>query len=53
MKTYNDVKIGDVVYIWGNSDSSVKETTVTEKYDGGEHWNLRFGNNCVGYALKK
>ena len=52
MKTYNDVKIGDVVYICGNSDSSVKETTVTEKYDGGEHWNLKFGNNCVGYALK-
>ena len=52
MKTYNDVKIGDVVYIWGNSDSSVKETTVTEKYDGGDHWNLKFSNRCVGYALK-
>lgn len=29
-----------------------KKTTVTEKYDGGDHWNLRFGNKCVGYALK-
>ena len=26
MKTYNDVNIGDTVYIWGNSDSFVEET---------------------------
>lgn len=52
MKTYNDINIGDTVYIWGSYDSYVEETTVTEKYDGGDHWNLRFGNKCVGYALK-
>ena len=52
MKNYNDVNIGDTVYIWGNSNSSIEETTVIEKYDGGDHWDLRFGNNCVGYALK-
>lgn len=52
MKTYNDVNIGDTVYIFGNSCNSVEETTVTEKYDVGDHWELRFGNKCVGYALK-
>ena len=30
MKTYNDINIGDTVYIWGTSDSSVDETTITE-----------------------
>lgn len=38
MKTYNDVNIGDTVYIWGNSDSPVEETTITEKYDASKHW---------------
>ena len=52
MKTYNDVNIGDTVYIFGNSCNSVEETTVTEKYDGGDHWDLKFSNRCVGYALK-
>ena len=52
MKTYDDVKVGDTVYIWGYGRSSVEETTVTEKYDGGDHWDLRFSNKCVGYALK-
>ena len=52
MKTYNDVNIGDIVYIFGKSCNSVEETTVTEKYDGGDHWNLKFSNRCVGYALK-
>ena len=52
MKTYNDINIGDTVYIWGDSLSSVEEITVIEKYDGGDHWDLRFGNKCVGYALK-
>ena len=52
MKTYNDVNIGDIVYIFGKSCNSVEETNVTEKYDGGDHWDLRFGNKCVGYALK-
>ena len=52
MKTYNDVNIGDTVYIWGTSDSSVDETTITEKYDDRGHWNLKFSNGCVGRALK-
>ena len=52
MKTYNNVNIGDTVYIFGNSCNSVEETTVIEKYDGGGHWNLRFANKCIGYALK-
>ena len=52
MKTYNDINIGDTVYIWGTSDSSVDETTITEKYDDGGHWNLKFSNGCVGRALK-
>lgn len=52
MKTYNDVNIGDIVYIFGKSCNYVEETTVTEKYDGGDHWDLIFGNKCVGYALK-
>ena len=52
MKTYNDVNIGDTVYIFGNSCNSVEETIVTEKYDVVDHWELRFGNKCVGYALK-
>ena len=52
MKTYNDVNIGDTVYIFGNSFNSIEETTVTEKYDDGDHWNLKFSNRCVGYALK-
>ena len=52
MKTYNDVNIGDTVYIWGNSDSSVEETTITEKYDARDHWNLKFSNGCVGCAFK-
>ena len=52
MKTYNDVNIGDTVYIFGKSCNSVEEITVIEKYDGGDHWNFRFDNKCVGYALK-
>ena len=52
MKTYNDINIGDTVYIWGTSDSSVDETTITEKYDDRDHWNLKFSNGCVGRALK-
>ena len=52
MKTYNDINIGDTVYIWGTSDSSVDETTITEKYEDGGHWNLKFSNGCVGRALK-
>ena len=52
MKTYNDVNIGDTVYIWGTSDSSVDETTITEKHDDRGHWNLKFSNGCVGRALK-
>ena len=52
MKTYNDINIGDTVYIWGSGDSSVDETTITEKYDDGGHWNLKFSNGCVGRALK-
>ena len=52
MKTYDDVKVGDTVYIWGYGRSSVEETTVTEKYDCGDHWNLKFSNKCEGYALK-
>ena len=52
MKTYNDVNIGDKVYIFGNSCNSVEETTVTEKYDCGDHWDLKFSNECEGYALK-
>ena len=52
MKTYNDINIGDTVYIWGTSDSSVDETTITEKYDDRGHWNLKFSNGCVGRALK-
>ena len=52
MKTYNDINIGDTVYIWGTSDSSVDETTITEKYDDGGHWNLKFSNGCVGRAFK-
>ena len=52
MKTYNDVNIGDTVYIWGSGDSSVDETTITEKYDDRDHWNLKFSNGCVGRALK-
>ena len=52
MKTYDDINIGDIVYIWGDSESSIKETTVTEKYDGGDHWNLKFSNRCVGRASK-
>ena len=52
MKTYDDINIGDTVYIWGDGLSSVEEITVIEKYDGGDHWNLKFSNRCVGYALK-
>ena len=52
MKTYNDINIGDTVYIWGSGDSSVKETTITEKYDDRSHWNLKFSNGCVGRAFK-
>ena len=52
MKTYNDINIGDTVYIWGTSDSSVDETTITEKHDDRGHWNLKFSNGCVGRALK-
>ena len=52
MKTYNDINIGDTVYIWGSGDSSVDETTITEKYDDRGHWNLKFSNGCVGRALK-
>ena len=52
MKTYNDANIGDKVYIFGNSCNSVEETTVTEKYDCGDHWDLKFSNECEGYALK-
>lgn len=52
MKTYDDINIGDTVYIWGDSLSSVEETTVIEKYDGGDCWNLKFSNRCEGYALK-
>ena len=52
MKTYDDINIGDTVYIWGDSLSSVEEITVIEKYDGGDHWDLKFSNRCVGYALK-
>ena len=52
MKTYNDINIGDTVYIWGTSDSSVDETTITEKHDDRGHWNLKFSNGCVGCALK-
>lgn len=52
MKTYNDINIGDTVYIWGSGDSSVDETTITEKYDDRDHWNLKFSNGCVGRALK-
>lgn len=52
MKTYNDVNVGDTVYIWGSSDSSVDETIITEKYDDGDHWILKFSNGCVGRALK-
>ena len=52
MKTYNDVNIGDTVYIWVTSDSSVDETTITEKHDDRGHWNLKFSNGCVGRALK-
>lgn len=52
LKTYNDINIGDTVYIWGSGDSSVDETTITEKYDDRGHWNLKFSNGCVGRALK-
>ena len=52
MKTHDDVKVGDTVYIWGYGRSSVEETTVTEKHDSGDHWDLRFSNGCIGYALK-
>ena len=52
MKTYDDINIGDTVYIWGDDLSSVEEITVIEKYDGGDHWDLKFSNRCVGYALK-
>ena len=52
MKTYDDINIGDTVYIWGDGRSYVEETTVIEKYDGGNHWNLKFSNRCLGYALK-
>lgn len=52
LKTYNDINIGDTVYIWGRGDSSVDETTITEKYDDRGHWNLKFSNGCVGRALK-
>ena len=52
MKTYDDVNIGDTVYIFGNNYNSIEETTVTEKYDCGDHWDLKFSNECEGYALK-
>ena len=52
MKTYDDVNIGDTVYIFGNNYNSIEEITVSEKYDGGDHWDLKFSNRCVGYALK-
>ena len=48
MKTYNDVNIGDIVYIFGKSCNSVEETTVTEKYDCGDHWDHKFSNECEG-----
>ena len=35
MKTYNDVNIGDTVYIWGSNDSFVKETIIVEKCNDG------------------
>ena len=44
MKTYDDVNIGDTVYIFGNNYNSIEETTVTEKYDCGDHWDLKFSN---------
>lgn len=47
MKTYDDINIGDTVYIWGDSLSSVEEITVIEKYDGGDHWDLKFSNRCL------
>ena len=52
MKTYDDVNIGDTVYIFGNNYNCIEETTVTEKYDCGDHWDLKFSNECEGYALK-
>lgn len=52
MKTYNDVKIGDTVYIWGNDDLCVRETKVTQKHYDGYHWCLKFSNKCIGYALE-
>ena len=52
MKTYNDINIGDTVYIWGTSDSSVDETTITEKYDYDDCCTLKFSNGCVGQAAK-
>lgn len=52
MKTYDDVNIGDTVYIWGLYNSSIEETTVIKKYWDGNYWNLKFKNGCEGYALK-
>ena len=52
MKTYNDVKIGDTVYIWGNDDLCVRKTTVISKYYDGYHWCLKFSNRCLGHALE-
>lgn len=52
MKTYNDVNIGDTVYIWGLYNSSIEETTVIEKYWDGNYWNLKFKNGCEGYCVK-
>ena len=40
------------MYIFGNNYISIEETTVTEKYDCGDHWDLKFSNECEGYALK-
>lgn len=52
MKTYNDVKVGDTVYIWGKYDTQVEETTVIKKEERGGHWDLKFGNGCEGEAYK-
>ena len=52
MKTYDDVRVGDTVYIFSIISKSVEETTVIGKYDIGDKWQLAFSNGCVGHALK-
>lgn len=52
MKTYDDVNIGDTVYVWGYINPTVDETTVIEKYFDGNYWNLKFKNGCEGYCVK-